>query len=239
MRFSSGAVSRLKERSWFESQERVIQHTPASVVLGRLWQGIGAFHCPRGEAGAKKYEVALNRAIVGIKGTSFVLEVTENTDTIKVIEGTVEITHDDTGDQKTLEAGYQVSATESGFGDISGFDVDAEKAKWGSFSQELESNNASATEGIKKKLLSGISSIKCPLKATYQSNDNRQLALFREFRDRVLLTSAHGKALVDAYYTYGPAIAVALNENELLRFMIRESMLEPVAFTLEQSRPLW
>lgn len=239
MRSQTGALWRQKERSWFETQERVIPHTPASVVLGRLLHGIAYFYCPRGEAGAKKYEVALNRAIVGIKGTSFVVEVTETTDTIKLIEGSVELTHNDTGNMETLEAGYQVTATESGFGSVSSFDVDAEKSKWGSFYQDLESNNTSATESLGKKFPFSISSIKCPLKSAYQSEDNRQLALFREFRDCVLLTSAPGKVLVDAYYRYGPVIAVALNENELLRLIIRGSIIEPVACVLEQSRLLW
>ena len=72
MRSQTGALWRQKERSWFESQEVVSPTTPTSVVMGRMWEGIVNFYFPRGEAGAKKFEVSLNRVHTGIKGTNFV-----------------------------------------------------------------------------------------------------------------------------------------------------------------------
>ena len=123
-----------------------------SVVMGRLWQGIANFYFPKGEAGAKKFEVSLNRVHTGIKGTNFVAEVTEQTDLVKVIEGSVEVMYDKTGDSKTLEAGQQISATQSGLGNVSSFNVQAEKAKWGSFYQELGSTSATQAGEFGKEI---------------------------------------------------------------------------------------
>lgn len=138
LRFSTGAVSRQKERSWFDVAPKVSVTPPTSVVMGRLWDGIANFYFPKGEAGAKKYEISLNRIHTGIKGTNFIVEVTEQMDLVKVIEGTVEVIFDKTGESKTLEAGQQISATDNGFSNVTGFDVQAEKAKWSSFYNELE-----------------------------------------------------------------------------------------------------
>jgi len=143
MRGRTGVVWRQKERTWFESHPRVAETTPTVVVMGRLWQGIANFYFPKGQAGADKFEVSLNRVHTGIKGTNFVVEVTEQSDIVKVIEGTVEVTHDDTGNRKTLEAGNQVTATVFGLSSVSGFDVTAEKSRWGSFYAELEADDFS------------------------------------------------------------------------------------------------
>ncbi|MDD4924747.1 MAG: FecR domain-containing protein [Dehalococcoidales bacterium] len=138
LRFSTGAVSRQKERSWFDVAPKVSVTPPTSEVMGRLWDGIANFYFPKGEAGAKQYEISLNRIHTGIKGTNFIVEVTEQMDLVKVIEGTVEVIFDKTGVSRILEAGQQISATEAGLGSVTSFDVEAEKAKWSSFYEELE-----------------------------------------------------------------------------------------------------
>ncbi len=138
LRFSTGAVTRQKERSWFDVAPKVSVTPPTSEVMGRLWDGIANFYFPKGEAGAKQYEISVNRIHTGIKGTNFVIEATEQMDLVKVIEGTVEVVFDKTGVSRILEAGQQISATEAGLGSISSFDVEAEKAKWSSFYNELE-----------------------------------------------------------------------------------------------------
>lgn len=243
MRTKTGCLWNLKERTWYENT--VYRMTWADNVkmtkamMGGIWHGISNFYFPKGGAEAKKWEIALERAHVGIKGTNFVVEVTEQTDVVKVIEGTVEVTFDETGDSKTLEAGQQISATESGLGSISSFNIQAEKAKWSSFYQELGDGSAVGEAGTQKKLPFSISSIKCPLKAAYQCNDNPQLALFRQFRDRVLLASAPGRELVNIYYTYGPIMATLLDGNEMLRYLVRSCIVEPIYFALDQSRPFW
>ncbi|MDD5509215.1 MAG: FecR domain-containing protein [Dehalococcoidales bacterium] len=143
IRTHTGAMYRQKERSWFERQPSVSQYTPYGVAVGRLWEGISNFYFPKGEAGAQKYEVSLNRAVVGIEGTNFVVEVTEDSDTIKVIEGSVEFTAYDYDETVTLEAGKQATATDSGISEVSSFDVDEEKAGWQSFYEDLEDDDSS------------------------------------------------------------------------------------------------
>jgi hypothetical protein len=142
LRFSTGALTRQKERSWFDVAPREIVTTPTSVVMGRLWDGIANFYFPKGEAGAKQYEISVNRIHTGIKGTNFIIEATEQMDLVKVIEGTVEVVFDKTGLSKILEAGQQISATEAGLGSITNFDIEVEKAKWSSFYAELEKGSS-------------------------------------------------------------------------------------------------
>jgi len=138
MRAKTGALYRQRERSWFECQPTVIEHTPTSVVLGRLWDGVANFYFPKGETGAQKYEVSLNRAVVGIEGTNFVVEVNEEQDTVKVIEGVVEFSSYDTDETLTLRQGQMSTATQDGIGGISSFDIDEEKANWGDYYEELD-----------------------------------------------------------------------------------------------------
>ncbi|MFA5629343.1 MAG: FecR domain-containing protein [Dehalococcoidales bacterium] len=142
IKFTTGAVSRQKERSWFDVVPKVPVTTPTLVVWGRLLDGVANFYFPRGKAGAEKYEIAVNRIHTGIKGTNFIIEATEQTEVVKVIEGTVEVVFDKTGESKTLGAGQQISATEAGLGSVSSFDIEAEKAKWGSFYADLESGSS-------------------------------------------------------------------------------------------------
>jgi ABC-type multidrug transport system fused ATPase/permease subunit len=51
--------------------------------------------------------------------------------------------------------------------------------------------------------------------------------ILRDFRDRILLNSAAGKALVNFYYEVSPPIAQTIAQNEDLRFITRV-MLMPV-----------
>jgi hypothetical protein len=140
--FSSGAKTRQKERSWFDVAPKVSVTPPTSEVMGRLWDGIANFYFPKGEAGAKQYEISVNRIHTGIKGTNFIIEASELMDVVKVIEGTVEVVFNETGLSKILEAGQQISATEAGLSSISSFDIEAEKAKWSSFYAELEKGSS-------------------------------------------------------------------------------------------------
>jgi hypothetical protein len=142
LRFSTGALTRQKERSWFDVAPRETVTTPTSVVMGRLWEGIANFYFPKGEAGAKQFEISVNRIHTGIKGTNFIIEATELMDVVKVIEGTVEVVFDKTGLSKILETGQQISATDTGLGSITSFDIEAEKAKWSSFYAELEKGSS-------------------------------------------------------------------------------------------------
>jgi hypothetical protein len=72
--------------------------------------------------------------------------------------------------------------------------------------------------------------------AAFDGAQTRELTALREFRDDVLLKSAFGAALVDAYYTMSPPVADTVSERPWLATGVR-AMLTPVARTVEQ--PAW
>jgi PKD repeat protein len=68
--------------------------------------------------------------------------------------------------------------------------------------------------------------------AAYGTPFNEHLDAFRSFRDAVLLKSALGTALVDAYYTTSPAIADAVAKSPAAAWLVR-LVLTPVAWVIE------
>ena len=64
--------------------------------------------------------------------------------------------------------------------------------------------------------------------AVYGAPTACEVEALRTFRDRYLLTSAAGTALVKAYYTYSPALADVLASNFVLRGICR-AVLAPIA----------
>ena len=50
-----------------------------------------------------------------------------------------------------------------------------------------------------------------------RATDPHALTLLKRFRDEVLSRSALGRAIIDLYYFWGPAISDILQENDLLR----------------------
>lgn len=69
--------------------------------------------------------------------------------------------------------------------------------------------------------------------AAYGSPLHKDLALFRRFRDEVLLKSVVGKGLVHLYYEYSPPLADFIAEHESLRAGTR-NVLEKVAKLLRK-----
>ena len=51
--------------------------------------------------------------------------------------------------------------------------------------------------------------------------------MLRHMRDSVLRKSVLGELAIEAYYTFGPAVAGVVGESELLRATAREA-LEPI-----------
>ncbi|MDD5473439.1 MAG: FecR domain-containing protein [Candidatus Methanoperedens sp.] len=74
-------------------------------------------------------EVELTQADLGIKGTIFALEETGSASTLKVADGSVQITHKITGENLTIYAGEKVTAGKRGFGSIQRFDAESELAE--------------------------------------------------------------------------------------------------------------
>jgi len=61
--------------------------------------------------------------------------------------------------------------------------------------------------------------------ALYVDNDQKKLALLREFRDQVLLPTSHGESFVRSYYRYSPPIANWLRDNNWAQASLRVAML--------------
>lgn len=88
-------------------------------------------------------DIEMNQAVTSIKGTTLVCEETGSKSTVKVIEGKVLVTPKATAaKQVTLASGQMVSATSSGLGQVTTFDVKAEESRW---SQVQNPGTASTT----------------------------------------------------------------------------------------------
>ncbi len=61
--------------------------------------------------------------------------------------------------------------------------------------------------------------------AAFGSPLERHVQILRDFRDRILLNSSAGKALVNFYYEVSPPIAQTIARNEGLRLMMRVSLM--------------
>lgn len=100
-------------------------HPKLSLVMGNIWINVKKM------IKDGSMEIDYNQAVAGIKGTTLICEDDGTTSTLKVIEGTVWFKSKT--DPKThikVEAGEMISATKSGLGTKTTFDVDAETAKW-------------------------------------------------------------------------------------------------------------
>jgi beta-lactam-binding protein with PASTA domain len=60
--------------------------------------------------------------------------------------------------------------------------------------------------------------------AVYETGQGPQLTVLRRFRDEVLLQTEGGRALVDAYYWYGPKLAARLDGRPEIRIVLRPVM---------------
>jgi len=71
--------------------------------------------------------------------------------------------------------------------------------------------------------------------AAYGSVMANDVELLRHFRDAVLQTTALGELGVEAYYTFGPAVAGVVGESDLLRALTRE-LLAPIVARIRALR---
>jgi hypothetical protein len=75
--------------------------------------------------------------------------------------------------------------------------------------------------------------------AAYGTPTAEQIDVLREFRDAVLLESAAGSQFVTLYYQLSPPIADFIAENELLRTVVRELLVDPVVWVVEATGIIW
>jgi hypothetical protein len=78
------------------------------MLIGNMWANIKKM------AKDGSMQVEMSQAVAGIKGTTFVVEETGTTSTLKVIEGTVEFTSLSIGNVATVTTGQHVTATTTG-----------------------------------------------------------------------------------------------------------------------------
>ena len=75
--------------------------------------------------------------------------------------------------------------------------------------------------------------------AAYGTSTAEEIGTLRAFRDEVLLESAVGSQLVKLYYQTSPPVADFISENSLLRTIVREFLVDPVASLIEATEALW
>jgi hypothetical protein len=108
------------------------------LVAGNIWANLKKIAENRNGS----YEIEMNQAVCGIKGTTFAGEVKKDgTSTLKVIEGSVEFTSKADGKKVTVEGGSMVSADQKGLGTPAKFDVAAETASWDAIKAQISSGS--------------------------------------------------------------------------------------------------
>jgi len=75
--------------------------------------------------------------------------------------------------------------------------------------------------------------------AVYGTETASQLDILRDFRDQVLLENALGSRFVETYYRFSPPVADFIANNDFLRAIVREVLVDPVVNLLQWSQDLW
>ncbi|HUU62904.1 MAG TPA: CFI-box-CTERM domain-containing protein [Dehalococcoidia bacterium] len=75
--------------------------------------------------------------------------------------------------------------------------------------------------------------------AAYGTASAAEIDVLRAFRDEVLLESTVGSQLVEWYYQTSPPVADFISENYVLRTLVREFVVDPIASLVEVTGSLW
>ncbi|MFC1952871.1 CFI-box-CTERM domain-containing protein, partial [Chloroflexota bacterium] len=75
--------------------------------------------------------------------------------------------------------------------------------------------------------------------AAYGTDTAQEIQILRDFRDSVLLSNNLGAKFVSLYYEYSPPIAEYISRHDVLRTIVRESMVDPIVFIVEYSHNIW
>ena len=75
--------------------------------------------------------------------------------------------------------------------------------------------------------------------AAYGTSTAAEIDTLRSFRDEVLLENSLGSQLVEWYYQTSPPVADFISENEGLRTLVRELVVDPIASVVEATGTLW
>jgi len=75
--------------------------------------------------------------------------------------------------------------------------------------------------------------------AAYGTSTAAEIDVLRAFRDEVLLESSLGSQLVNLYYEVSPPVADFISEHDVLRTLVRELLVDPVAWLVEATGTIW
>jgi hypothetical protein len=75
--------------------------------------------------------------------------------------------------------------------------------------------------------------------AAYGTSTAKELDVLRSFRDEVLLKSTLGSQFVELYYQTSPPVADFISGNSLLRTLVRELLVDPVASLVKATEAIW
>jgi hypothetical protein len=75
--------------------------------------------------------------------------------------------------------------------------------------------------------------------AAYGSPMAEEIAVLHMFRDEFLMKSTGGKAFIAFYYLASPPVAKYISEHEILRIIVREGIVDPIASVVEKTVDWW
>ncbi|MGQ9545755.1 MAG: InlB B-repeat-containing protein [Dehalococcoidia bacterium] len=75
--------------------------------------------------------------------------------------------------------------------------------------------------------------------AAYGTPTAEQIYVLREFRDVVLLRSTPGSRFVSLYYRLSPPVADFIAGHEVLRTLVRETLIDPIVWIVEATGTVW
>ncbi|MDY0267270.1 MAG: FecR family protein [Methanimicrococcus sp.] len=102
-----------------------------ALVAGNLWTNLKRMTQDGG------LEVEMSQAIAGARGTTFICEENDGISTVKVFEGTVEVTSKETGNSVMVGGGEMYRIDGSGQGTLTTFDTKAELADWDAYVRDV------------------------------------------------------------------------------------------------------
>jgi len=122
--FADLSTVMMKEESEIVIASPQKEKTRLEVLGGRIKMNVKKLFT------GESIEVKSNLATVGIKGTTFILDVSDSKNILQVIEGTVEFTSLVSDKKDLVEASETVFADSNGLSQKTTFDVDAESENW-------------------------------------------------------------------------------------------------------------
>jgi len=229
----------MQPKSWFVVRQEEMATPAMKEIFGNLVEGIARFYYdPKKAEAQKKFELETDLVVVGIKGTDFTIETNHEGSTVKVIAGTVEITHKILNQVVSISGGQSITVTQQTIDKVSPFDVAYEKARWISFNSMLSDFNSGLQSRGEKTFTVGP--LSCFIAtAAYGSETAEELDTLRAFRDKKLMNSELGRWFVDTYYRVSPPLAHFIAEHEELRITVREAMLNPIVNLLKSTESYW